>query len=207
MNAPKNFWNFRAQFYDEQVGPVYADAYRRTAKNTLKYLKPHDRVLEFACGTGIVTLAVAPYVAQIHAIDISDEMVARTQKKVSEQGITNVEITQTDLFSPILEDGSFDTVMAFNVLLYVDNFGQVMERIKSLLKPGGLFLSATDCLGDNITKVGIQKFWRSRTGRMPYVGFFSQKKLIKMIQKAGFTILETENLYPSPPNLFVAAKK
>ena len=207
MKTPQAFWNFRALNYDAQIGPLYEDAYRRTAEDTLKYLKPDDKVLEFACGTGIVTALVAPHVHSIRAIDISDEMVSRAKEKTYTLDLSNVEVTQTDLFDPCLPGGSFDAVMAFNVLLYVDNFEEVMQRIKSLLKPGGMFLSATDCLGGNFSKAAVQKFWRSRTGKMPYVGFFSQKGLIRKIERAGFTVLESENLFPSPPNLFIAAKK
>ena len=207
MNTPLAFWNFRALNYDAQIGPMYDDAYRRTAENSLKHLRPDDKVREFAGGTGIVTAAVAPHVASIRAIDISDEMVSRASAKMETLGHKNVEVTQTALFDPSLPEGSFDAVMAFNVLLYVDNFEEVMDRIQKLLKPGGVFLSATDCLGWNFSKAARMKFWRSRTGKMPYVGFFSQKGLVKKIEQGGFTVLETENLFPSPPNLFVAAKK
>jgi len=186
---------------------MYEDAYRKTAEHTLKYLSPGDRVLEFACGTGIVTVDVAPHVSHIRAIDISEEMVIHAREKVTKAGLVNVEVTQTDLFDPSLAEGSFDAVLAFNVLLYLDNFEEVMARISTLLKPGGMFLSASDCLGEKLTKVGIQKFFRSRTGRMPYVAFFTQKSLAKKIARNGFEVLETANLYPAPPNLFVAAKR
>ena len=129
MNTPLAFWNFRALNYDAQIGPMYEEAYRRTAENSLKYLRSDDKVLEFACGTGIVTAAVAPHVASIRAIDISDEMVSRASAKMETLGHKNVEVTQTDLFDPSLPEGSFDAVMAFNVLLYVDNFEEVMARI------------------------------------------------------------------------------
>ena len=207
MKTPQAFWNFRALTYDAQIGHLYDDAYRRTAENSLKYLSTESKVLEFACGTGIVTDAVAPHVASIRAIDISDEMVLRAREKMARLGHENVEVTQTDLFDPSLPTGTFDAVMAFNVLLYVDNFVEVMARIQNLLKPGGVFLSATDCLGWNFSKAARTKFWRSHTGKMPYVGFFSQKGLVKKIQQAGFTVLETENLFPDPPNLFIAARK
>ncbi len=207
MKTPHSFWNFRAINYDAQIGPMYEQAYRLTAEHSLKYLTPSDQVLEFACGTGIVTALIAPHVKHIHAIDISDEMVSRAQTKTTALGLSNVAVTQTDLFDPDLPEGSFDAVMAFNVLLYIGNFEEVMQRIKALLKPGGMFLSATDCLGGNFSKAAVQKFWRSRTGQMPYVGFFTQRGLSKKIAASGFTVLETENLFPSPPNLFVAARK
>ena len=206
MITCKDFWNQRSRISDDQVGYQYAAAYDKTVAHTLKYLKPEDKVLDFACGTGIITLQVAPLVSQVRAIDISDEMATKAAAKVKEAGLTNTEVTNTDLFDPSLPEGSFDVVMAFNVLCYVDNAQQVLSRIRSLLKPGGLFLSATDCLGEKITKVGVKKFWKSHTGSMPYVAFYSMKKLEAEIARAGFTVLERENLFPAPPNLFVAAR-
>ena len=41
---------------------------------------------------------------------------------------------------------------------------------------------------------------------MPYVAFFTQRGLERKIARSGFDILERENLYPNPPNLFVAAR-
>ena len=207
MVTTTDFWNKRASVYDAQVEGFYQDAYDKTVQRSLPYLHSHDRVLEFACGTGIVTCRIAPHVSHIQAIDIADEMVFQTQEKIKKHGLTNVDVSRLDLFDPSLAPGSFDAVMGFNVLLYVDNFDQVMERIHTLLKPDGIFLSATDCLGGRITKVGIKKFWKSRTGSMPYVGFFSMKELQRKVEKNGFTILHSENLFPSPPNLFLAAQK
>lgn len=207
MVTPREFWNMRSRTYDQQSGEEYAQAYEKTVSNTLKYLTGEDRVLEFACGTGITTVAIAPHVSFVRAIDISDEMVGKAREKIQALGLSNVELSQTDLFDPCLEEGNFDAVTAFNVLLYVENRAEVLARIRSLLKPGGMFLSATDCLGEGITRVGIRKFWKSHTGSMPYVAFDSRKKLEGEIARAGFTVLERENLFSTPPNLFVAAKK
>lgn len=207
MVTSTDFWNKRASVYDAQVEAFYQDAYEKTVQRSLSYLHLQDLVLEFACGTGIVTCRIAPHVSHVKAIDIADEMVFQTQEKIKKYGLTNVDASHLDLFDPSLIPGSFDAVMGFNVLLYVDNFDQVMERIHTLLKPGGVFLSATDCLGGRITKAGIKKFWKSHTGSMPYVGFFSMKGLQRKVEKNGFTILHSENLFPSPPNLFLAAQK
>ena len=193
MITSREFWNRRSQVYDDQVGGVYAQAYDKTVSRSLNYLRPEDQVLEFACGTGIVTLRLAPHVGRLWAIDISDEMAAR--------------VTNTDLFDASLPQGTFDAVLAYNVLCYVEDLQGLLSRVRSLLKPGGVFLSATDCLGDGITREGLRKFWKSHTGSMPYVAFFSIKKLEREITRAGFAVLERENLHTAPPNLFVAARR
>ena len=89
MITERDFWNHRSQNYDQQIGPLYERAYQLTAERTLAYLKPEDRVLDFACGTGIVTLAEAPHVKHIRAIDISDEMAAKAKQKMADHGVTN----------------------------------------------------------------------------------------------------------------------
>lgn len=207
MITSKEFWNKRSRIYDDQVGPMYEDAYRKTIANTLKYMKQEDVVLDFACGTGIVTLSLAAHAKEVMAIDIADEMIAITKKKVEEQQLSNVRVAQLDLFDESLKANSFNLIAANNVLLYVENIEEVLKRIHNLLKPDGIFVSATDCLGGLPTKEGLQKFWRSRTGKMPYVAFYTQKRLENIIAQNGFDVLERENLFPAPPNLFVAAKK
>ena len=68
-------------------------------------------MLDFACGTGIVTFAVAPSVQSVRAIDVSGEMVRRAQEKVKAQVVENVTVTQTDLFDGCLAEGSFNAVL------------------------------------------------------------------------------------------------
>ena len=87
MPTVSEFWDGRAQNYDARVGNHYAEAYEKTAAHFKKYLKPTDAVLDFACGTGIVTFAVAPSVQSVRAIDVSGEMVRRAQEKVKAQGV------------------------------------------------------------------------------------------------------------------------
>ena len=205
--APREFWNRRSQHYDGQSGAAYADAYRKTAECIRPYLTPNDRVLDFACGTGLVTLPVAQMAAEVCAIDISDEMVRHLKEKIAEQGVGNVSVSCMDLFDDSLRPDSFDAVVACNVLLYLENRAEVLTRIHELLRPKGVFLSATDCLGERLTREGVRKWWRSHTGKMPYVSFDRMHTLEASIAAAGFEGLETENLFPAPPNLFVAARK
>lgn len=204
LNRPRDFWDLRAPDYDSTSGGTYARAYDLTAERSVKYLKPSDRVLEFACGTGIVTLRLAPHVAHLRGIDISPNMVELALEKT--RALPNVEITNTDLFDPCLEPGSFDAVAAYNVLLYLPDLPAALTRIRTLLRPGGVFLSATDCLGARPSAMGLKKLIKSCTGKMPYTAFLTQRGLERRIVRAGFTVLERENLFPNPPNLFLAAQ-
>lgn len=205
LNQPKEFWDMRARDYDATSGSIYAKAYDLTVQRAADYLRPGDRLLDFACGTGLAALRLAPYVSSVRGIDISPRMVEIARKKAA--GLPNVEITNTGLFDPCLKAGSFDVAAAFNVLCYLPDLPGALSRIHELLRPGGVFLSATNCLGGWPTKAGIKKFVKSHTGAMPYVAFFTQKSLARKIAQSGFHVLAQENLFPAPPNLFIAARK
>lgn len=207
MPTVSEFWDGRAQNYDAQVGTHYAEAYEKTAACFKKYLKPTDTVLDFACGTGIVTFAVAPSVQSVRAIDVSGEMVRRAQEKVKAQGVENVTVTQTDLFDGCLVEGSFNAVLACNVLLYIEDRSAALARIRALLKPQGTLLLVSDCLGEGLTRERVRKWLEYKTGKRPYVAFDTMRSLERSVTDAGFAVLERENLFPAPPNLFLAAKK
>ena len=203
----KEFWDRRAAVYDADAGVFYREAYEKTTACMRKYLKPTDTVLDFACGTGIVTLSLSPDVKELRGIDISDEMIRRAQGKAAAQGIANVLLTQTDLFDDSLAPASFDAVLACNVLLYVEQRAEVLARICALLRPGGMFLSATDCLGVGMTRERMRKWFEYHTGKRPFVAFDTRRTLEADILSAGFTVLEQEDLFSSPPNRFLAAQR
>ena len=207
MPTVSEFWDGRAQNYDAQVGTHYAEAYEKTAACFKKYLKPTDTVLDFACGTGLVTLPVAQMAAEVCAIDISDEMVRHLKKKIAEQGVGNVSVSCMDLFDESLRPGSFDAVVACNVLLYIEDRSAALARIRALLKPQGTLLLVSDCLGEGLTRERVRKWFEYKTGKRPYVAFDTMRSLERSVADAGFAVLERENLFPTPPNLFLAAKK
>ena len=205
MKENAEFWNERSRVYDAQVTVTYADAYDKTVENALRYLNPGDRVLDFACGTGLVAERLAPHVGSIVGVDTSQSMLDHARRRLA--GAPNVELLCTTLYGEALAPGSFDAVLAFNVLCYLPEGDAALRRIADLLRPGGVFLSATDCLGQKPTVIGLKKWFRYHTGKMPYVRFFRSAGLPRWIAGNGFTLLHTENLHPAPPNLFVAALK
>ena len=143
----------------------------------------------------------------MRAIDVSGEMVRRAQEKIEAQGMENVTVTQTDLFDTCLAEESFDAVLACNVLLYIKDRTAALARIRALLKPQGMLLLVSDCLGEGITRERMTKWFEYKTGKRPYVSFDTMRSLEREVANAGFSVLARENLFPAPPNLFLAARK
>lgn len=207
INENEFFWNKRSEVYDDQVLKTYKNAYKKTIKRSLPYLDPDKTLLDLGCGTGVVTIPVAKHVKEITAIDTSEAMIARAQEKAEKKKTENIEFCHTDILHLKKEPESFDVITAFNLLLYVKEKDVVLDRIWELLKPGGIFLSATDCLGGNFSSDAVKKYIKTKLHRMPYVSFDTPIGLMRKIQKQGFLVLEIVNLHKNPPNIFIVAQK
>ncbi len=206
MSNTKEFWNKMASKY-ESVNPKYDEAYNKTIEITKRYLKNTDVTLDFGCGTGITTIELAESVKKIHAIDISENMIEVAKGKTEKRGITNIEFDTTNIYDKKLEKNSFDVIMAFNILYLIGDIDNTIQRINELLKPNGLFISVTDCLGEKITSITLIQSILSKIGVIPYIKRFKTSELERIVEVGDFTILETQNLYDSPPNYFIVARK
>lgn len=94
-------------------------AYRRTIDKAEEVISQDDAVLDIGCGTGIVTLGIAPCVQRIIAYDISENMIHIAGEKAALQSIDNVEFYVGDGYDLPLEDGCFDVVLLCNILHFL----------------------------------------------------------------------------------------
>lgn len=189
MANTARFWDWIAQRYARQ--PVADEAaYERKLEITRSYLRADMTVLEFGCGTGSTALAHAPHVAHILATDISRNMIAIAREKAKRAGVANVTFRQANIDTLEASDGAFNAVMGHSILHLVDDRNAVIARVHRLLKPGGVFVSSTACLGDSALKyIGFAMAPLARlTGLLPLVKAFTVRELVDSLTGAGFKI-------------------
>ena len=74
------FWDSVAGVYDLFVNVVNRRTHVALKKIVAGLIKPDDRVLECACGTGLLTEVIAPRCARLTATDFAPKMLARARK-------------------------------------------------------------------------------------------------------------------------------
>jgi 2-polyprenyl-3-methyl-5-hydroxy-6-metoxy-1,4-benzoquinol methylase len=187
MANPSRFWDVIAKRYAKS--PVgNAAAYQKKLDITRSYLKPDMDVLEFGCGTGTTAIHHAPRVNHIQAVDFSRKMVAIAQAKADAAGLTNITFQRAgiDDFNP--GAGQYDAIMGHSILHLLKNWRQVIGRVQTMLKPGGVFVSSTTCVGG---QGGIMRYLLpagNAIGLLPPVQFFTVSDLVDAMTGAGFAI-------------------
>ncbi|OJJ21851.1 methyltransferase type 11 [marine bacterium AO1-C] len=102
--------------------------------------QPGSTILEVGCGVGAQTVIIADKNpdCKIVSIDISKKSIAQAQQKVQEAGMTNVEFRLQDVNELIKgKKEIYDHVFICFVLEHISEPQQVLQNLKSIIKPGG----------------------------------------------------------------------
>ncbi len=184
-----DFWDRVAPGYSKQ--PIAdTESYAHKLAATQALMRPDMQVLEFGCGTGSTALEHAPHVAHIVATDVSAAMVGIGRDKAREAGIDNVSFEQAGVEDFKAPDGSYDMVLALNLVHLLPERAAALTKIHRLLKPGGLFVSSTVCLADRMWFLRPVIPVMQWLGKAPYVNFLRAEQVLEEIAAAGFAAQE-----------------
>jgi len=187
--SPEKFWNLIASNY--AASPISDKAaYDRKIQKIKSCLTTDMVALDIGCATGTQCGDIADSLKRVTGIDISGKLLAIAEKRMAERKLDNVKFIQTTVFDDHFQADSFDVVMAFFVLHFYEDIDGVFKRIHNLLKPGGLFISETACLGEK--NIFLQKALRlaGQLGFLPLINLLTTQQLEQALEKAGFTLLD-----------------
>lgn len=189
-----------ARFWD-RISRKYAKAaisdqagYERTLDRTRTLLGPDIQVLELGCGTGSTALRLAGAARAYLATDISAAMIDIAEQKRTAAPVPGLAFRTATAEAIAHEGMPYDAVLGFNYLHLVRDMPGTLRSVHGLLKPGGLFVSKTPCLGNMNALIRLVLLPVMRAvGMAPHVSVFGADDLDREIRAAGFEIVATED--------------
>lgn len=110
------------------------------------HITPGMRVADFGAGSGFFTRAAARAVGPkgvVWAVDLNPDLLTRIKNISTAEGLTNVEIVRGDLESvkgSSLPEGTFDVVIAANILFSIEDKTAFAKEIARVLHSSGVAL-------------------------------------------------------------------
>lgn len=99
-----------------------------------------ERVLDVATGGGHTAFALAPYAAEVLALDITRPMLEVAQKESEARQLHNIRFLEADAQAIPCENASFDVVTCRQAAHHFSNVQQGISEWARVLKPGGKLL-------------------------------------------------------------------
>ncbi|WP_298207431.1 class I SAM-dependent methyltransferase [Ferrimicrobium sp.] len=172
--------------------------------------------LDLGCGSGQVTLRLAPCVAKITGVDISERMVERLLARAKDEGYRNISGRVSALEHLDVPAGSFDLIVSNYVFHHLNDDGKarVVNLCYGWLKPGGRLVVGDMMFGRGgtaedrqliMTKVkllaakGVGGYWRIAKNALRYLLRVQEKPIAKerwveLFRGAGFVEVQVQSV-------------
>jgi ArsR family transcriptional regulator len=173
-------------YFDELAGKFGKDyvpgrSWKALAESLIKVLN-YDVVADLGAGEGTLAQLLAQRAKKVIAVDLSPKMVEFGQALAAQNGLSNLEYRLGDIESPPIDEQSLDLAILSQALHHAEHPQRAMDAAYRILKPGGRLI-VLDLLQHNFDEA--REWYADR-----WLGF-SESQLASMMEKSGFTELET----------------
>jgi ubiquinone/menaquinone biosynthesis C-methylase UbiE len=100
------------------------------------------KVLEYGCGTGLLSFALQSDLGQITLADTSTGMLEVLREKIANAGVTNIHPVRLDLASDPLPTEKYDLTYSLMTLHHLQDVNDMLAKFRDLLTPDGYLVVA-----------------------------------------------------------------
>jgi ubiquinone/menaquinone biosynthesis C-methylase UbiE len=144
MNTARDF-NKDAATWDENPGRVRVAQKIADTIISTGLLERTDRLMDFGCGTGLVSLALEPHVDAITGVDSSHGMLDVFNNKIRHYGISNVSTALVDIDKADLPTGPFNCIVSSMTMHHIKDIPLLLKKMHAVIdKKGKLFVADLD---------------------------------------------------------------
>ncbi len=184
QDTNENCFDKAAKTWDEKPRRIeLANAVSKSIKSLLP-LQPNMKAMEYGCGTGLVSIALSPFLKHITAVDNSTKMLEVLEEKLQSYNIENITPKSLDLTEPSinLTTHRYDLIFTSMTLHHIPDVATLIKRFYEILLPKGwLAIADLDKEDGDFHEPSIQ---------VPHHGF-ERKELEALLQKNGFSNIKT----------------
>lgn len=160
------------------------------------------RVLSLGCGTGATEALLQQKGCEVWGIDVSNEAVAIAARRLHRAQVADIE---TDRLTE-LEPGSFDLVLAGDVIEHLRFTEHALDRIHGWIKPAGHFVVAIPNAAHHsvVRSLALRRDWKYEDGGLfdrGHYRLFTKKSLLRLLGEHGFAVESMASTRPMSKKL------
>lgn len=184
----EKLYNRYSSVYDLVFGKVFRGG-REMAPELLD-LFVGATLLEVGVGTGL-SIPLLPRHIDITAIDLSQKMLDRAQKRMQSIGLKNVQLIKMDAADLQFPDNSFDRVLAAYFISTVPDPIRVISEMKRVCRPGGYLVFLNHFRYEHPVVGWLEQILSPLFYR---IGFRTDLRLPTLMQQCGLEIETLEEI-------------
>jgi ubiquinone/menaquinone biosynthesis C-methylase UbiE len=177
VNNEKRDFDKEAASWDENPARVNLAREVANAISTQIVLMPHMDVMDFGCGTGLLTARIQPLVRSVTGVDSSRGMLDILNMKIDKLKLSNVSTVLVDPDRGDALAGSYDLVLSNMTLHHIKEIEPLFAQFYKITKSAGYL-----CIADLDSDEG--RFHEDNSG--VFHSGFDRNVLRKIFTETGF---------------------
>jgi ubiquinone/menaquinone biosynthesis C-methylase UbiE len=184
-------------FFDSVAGRMGKDyvpgkSWKAVAEAMLRLIPPME-IADLGAGEGAFALLLAQRATRVIAVDSSARMIEVARDLAIRNGVTNVDYRLGDMEELPINSAAVDLVFFSQSLHHALHPGRAITEAARILRPGGRIV---------ILDLARHRFEEARELYADEWLGFSENDLEAMLEKAGFTAIQTSLVHkePDPPH-------
>ncbi|KAF4997659.1 hypothetical protein FGRMN_3691 [Fusarium graminum] len=194
--------NLLGRFYEEGIGLGTANWWLASMVKQISHRYPAMKILEIGAGTGGTTQATLPSLGSSFSsytyTDVSSGFFESAEDKFkiyADRMIFKVFDMVKDPVEQGFAEGSYDLILASNVLHVAEDLDVMMSNVRKLLKPGGYLVNletvTNDMLRNGIIMGGLPGWWIGAESGRPHGPMLDLDSWNSLLERCGFDGIET----------------
>ncbi len=178
MKTDKRDFNKEAAQWDQNPGRL------KLAESVFKAIKSHPglsknmNVMDFGCGTGLLSLHILPLVKSVTGIDSSTGMLEVLNSKIEIQKLSGIKTIYIDIDKGDRLAGEYDLITCSMTMHHIKDPSSLIEQFYDIVRPGGYL-----CIADLDPDSGL---FHEKNDGVFHFGF-SRDDVKKHMKNAGFS--------------------
>ncbi len=177
-----NYFDKVAESWDDD--PNRVELARSVSNKIIKHVPLNNKMLamEFGCGTGLVSMSLAPKLQKVIAVDSSENMLGTLSSKAAHFKCSNIVTLRTDPneFNLPFKD-EFDFVFSSMVFHHIKNTDNLLNMLHKIMRSKG-YLAVADLDRED------GSFHEDISADVHHFGF-KREDLAKRMKSAGFSYI------------------
>ena len=171
LNSAENHVTKNLEIVETECGEYYKE------KSKIMASMLEGKILEVGCGTGALLECLPLQEFEFVGADYSEERLEKAKKKKLNAKFIKADLVDKNSWNNL--QGSFDTVIASEVIEHIENDSEALGTIAYLLKSGGILI---------LTVPAFKFLYSNFDEKTGHLRRYSKKNICDLIQKAGFKI-------------------
>lgn len=167
-----------ANYFEDR--PALELNFKRRLERLRQYFTPQTSLIEVGCSYGFFLNLAKSCVAKVVGYDITSEGIAYAKKEFG------LEVYNESFLN--YHGEKVDMVCLWDVVEHLPNPGAVMEKIATVVKPGGYVALTTGDIGALVAKMRGDK-WRM-VHPPTHLFYFDKQSMTKLLARYGFKVVE-----------------